>query len=243
MTIRNFATCLRALALAGFVAGLANASAQAEPVNMTIVSGSSWRSADAVPTDWASRTFDDSAWSAAYAPYPNPVTRPSDIAAGTAAELMWHWTSPSAPTGSNGPLSAWFRYSFNLNLAPDSLPLIGQALIIADDNFEFFVNGQRYEFGVPTELALNQRSNGQPRPLLADFTSMLVNGTNVLAIHAADGGSLSAPTEKVYEYVYFDGGVRTVGVIPEPSQMAMLLAGLVGLLWTSARGKARTARR
>lgn len=240
MIISNLAKCVRGLASAAFVACLCSAPAQADPVNLSIVSGSGWRSADAVPADWASRTFDDSAWSQAFAPYPNPITAPSDIVGGaTAAQLMWHWTQASMPTGSNGPTQAWFRFSFNLNLEPDSLPILGQAILIADDDFEFFVNGQKYDFGVPTDLDHNFRTNGQPRPLLADFTSLLVNGQNVLAIHAADG-QLLAPSDRGFEYAFFDGTVATVGVVPEPSQIAMLLGGLFAVLYMSGRRNRRS---
>lgn len=168
----------------------------AAPVDLSIVSGIEWRSAESVPADWASTTFGGSTWRQAYAPYPNAVTTPADIAgAASAADLMWDWPGPDLPTGSDGPTEAWFRYTFDLALTPDALPLIAQALIIADDEFEFFVNGMLYDFGRSTALDDNMRGNGQPLPLFADFTSMLRNGTNVLAIHAADS-ALAAPAER-----------------------------------------------
>lgn len=224
----------RLTAAAGFIFLLHMPVLQAAPVDLAIVSGTAWRSAESVPPDWAGTAFDDSGWRQAYAPYPNAVTTPADIAgAASAAELMWHWPRPELPTGSNGPAEAWFRYSFNLALTPDALPLIAQALIIADDEFEFFVNGMLYDFGRSTALDLNMRGNGQPLPLLADFTTMLRNGTNVLAIHAADNG-LGAPAERAYEYVYFEGSIVTV---PAPGTLALMMLGMLGLMAGAARAR------
>lgn len=214
-------------------------AAHAAPVNISIVSGIEWRSAESVPADWASTTFDDSGWRQAYAPYPNDVTTPADIAGGpSAATLMWHWPRPDQPSGSNGPTQAWFRYTFNLALTPDALPLIAQALVIADDEFELFVNGMLYDFGRSSALDDNMRGNGQPLPLLADFTGMLRNGSNVLAIHAADN-ALDNPGDREYEYVYFEGMVRTV---PEPGSAALMALGMLGLMGAAARARRRQGR-
>jgi hypothetical protein len=223
--------------LAAAAAFLCVTHAQAAPINLPIVSDSTWRSTSVAPGDWTAINFDDSAWNHAYAPYPNGVTTPADIAGGpTAAQLMWDWPGPGAPDGQNGPDEAWFRYTFDLALTPDALPVLGQALVIADDEFEMFVNGIRYDFGRSTALSDNKRANGQPNPLLADFTSLLRNGTNVLAIHAADG-SLAAPHDELYEYVFFDGRIRTV---PEPGSVLLLLSGCV--LMTGALGRRRRGR-
>lgn len=205
--------------------------AQAAPIHMPIVSDSSWRSSSSAPAGWEAPGFDDSGWSQAYAPYPNSVTTPADIAGGpSAAELMWHWTGTAAPDGRSGPNQAWFRYTFDLNITPSSLPLLARALIIADDEFEFFVNGTLYDFGKSTALDDNMRGNGQPNPLLADFSDLLVDGTNVLAIHAADG-SLANPGNRAFEYVYFEGRIET---IPEPGSVALLLSGFL-LMAASAK--------
>lgn len=209
---------------------------QAAPVEMwSIVSGSAWRSTDvAPPANWASTEFDDTAWSQAYAPYPNAVTTPDDIAGEpSGAELMWHWSGPDAPDGLRGPTEAWFRYTLDLTITPSSLPLLAQALIIADDEFELFINGQLYDFGGSTALDDNLRSNGQPLPLLADFSSMLRNGTNVFAIHAADN-SLANPGDRRYEYVYFEGTIQTV---PEPATVMLLLLALFGMMARAKRAQ------
>lgn len=200
------------------------AQSQAAPIDMSIVSGSTWRSTSTAAAGWTGTAFDDSAWSLAFAPYPNNVTTPDDIAGEPSnAELMWHWPGLVEPNGENGPNEAWFRYTFNLALTPSSFPLVAQALIIADDEFELFINGVLYSFGQSTALDNNLRPNGQPNPLFVDFGSMLVNGTNVLAIHAADG-SLAAPRERSYEYVYFEGSIVTV---PEPGSTPLILFGLL----------------
>lgn len=218
------------------VALLCVAHAHAAPINLKIVSGSAWRSTDMAPSDWNTVLFDDSAWRHAYAPYPNNKTRPADIVNGaTAAQLMWDWPGPGVPDGRNGPNEAWFRYSFDVAFGPDSLPLLAQAYVIADDDFELFVNGVKYNFAGPTALDKNKRLNDQPMPLLADFTRLLRDGTNVLAIHAANG-SLAAPSGLLNEYVFFDGKVVTV---PEPGTMALLLFGTVCMTATLRRARRR----
>lgn len=232
---KRFRNCVQQLAATA--AFLCVTHAQAAPINLPIVSDSTWRSTSTTPGDWTAIDFDDSGWRHAYAPYPNDVTTPADIAGGpTAAQLMWDWPNSGVPNGENGPNEAWFRYTFNLALTPDALPVLAQALVIADDEFELFVNGTKYDFGHSTALADNMRSNGQPNPLLADFTSLLRNGTNVLAIHAADG-SLAAPHDELYEYVFFDGRIVTV---PEPGSMVLWLSGVV--LMTGVLGQRRRRR-
>lgn len=147
---------------------------------------------------------------------------------------MWHWPGPGTPDPRGGPNEAWFRYTFDLELTPSALPLFAQALIIADDEFELFINGQRYNFGRSTALDDNMRPNGQPRPLLVDITaSMLRNGTNVFAIHAADN-SLASPADLLYQYVYFEGRIMTV---PEPGTIMLLLLALLGMAAHARRAR------
>jgi hypothetical protein len=232
---KRFRNCVQQLAATA--AFLCVTYAQAAPIHLSIVSDSTWRSTSTTPGDWTAVNFDDSGWRHAYAPYPNDVTTPADIAGGpTAAKLMWDWPNSGEPDGENGPVEAWFRYTFNLALTPDALPVLAQALVIADDEFELFVNGRKYDFGRSTALDNNMRTNGQPNPLLADFTSMLRNGTNVLAIHAADG-SLAHPQDNANEYVFFDGRIVTV---PEPGSVLLLLSGVV--LMTGTLGHRRRGR-
>lgn len=222
--------------LTASLAFLCVAHVQAAPINLSIVSGSDWRSTSTEQAGWTGTSFDDSAWAHAYAPYPNNATTPFDIVQEpTSAQLMWHWTSTDVPTGRNGPNEAWFRYTFNLDLTPSSLPLLGQALVIADDDFELFINGTKYNFGKSTALGDNTRPNGQPRPLFADFGNLLQNGTNVFAIHAADY-SLTDPSNSVYEYAFFDAEIRTV---PEPTSAALILSGLLVMITLARRVQRR----
>lgn len=204
MLIQRLPRHLRNVACAFVLACLGSAASAGEPVHLDIVSGTAWRAVGtAPPSNWTSPDFNDSGWSRAYAPFPNPGTTPALIANGpTKAQLMWFWDKPTLPTATSGPDNAWFRYTFMLELSPSQLPIIAQALIIADDDFELFVNGRRYPFVGPTVLSANRRANNQPRPLLADFTNMLRNGKNVLAIHATN--------LILYKWMFVDAKIRSV---------------------------------
>jgi len=186
----------------------------AAPINMNIQSGSSWLTTTTESAGWTTASFDDSAWINAYAPYPNVFTPQSITLPGTTAEYMWYWDSASAPNGSIGSDIAFFRYNFNLSLAPDSLPLIGQGFVAADDNFEFYVNG--------TQLLSSNPSINDINPAhFVDFSSLLQNGDNVLSIKAEDLGG--------FEWAFFDGIIKTTVAVPEPGTIVLLSLGMLGM--------------
>ncbi len=187
----------------------------AAPINMNIQSGSSWLTTTIESEEWTTASFDDSDWISAYAPYPNIYTPESITLPGTTAEYMWYWDSSSTPNGLTGSNIAFFRYNFNLSLAPDSLPLIGQGFVAADDNFEFYVNG--------TQLLSSNPSINDINPAhFVDFSSLLVNGDNVLSIKAQD-------TVGGYEWAFFDGIIKTTVAVPEPGTILLLSLGMLGI--------------
>lgn len=198
-------------------------TAQAGIINQSILSGDGWKSNEAAVSDWETLGFDDASWIQAYGGYPCPTT-PGDLIPGTAASHMWHYPS-GTPNGADGPIEAFFRYSFSLDLTSASLPILGQALISVDDDYEFYVNGH---------LAFENKDGGNAQVRdFVDFTSLLRNGDNLFAIHAVDGG-WGAPFDRSFERVLFDGTVKTVAV-PEPGSFVLLGLGLLGMVYGRRR--------
>jgi len=165
----------------------------------TVVSGSHWRASDTIESDWETIGFDDSSWSFAHAPYPN-ITPVTDLIPGTNAEYMWY-DPESTSNGKQGPIEAFFRYTFNLDPEPRNLPLFGNVLLNADDDLEFYVNGQ---------LVFADDDGDLPETVdlvhAVDFSDYLTAGINVLAIRAVDG-SLASPRDWVYERVLVEAKI------------------------------------
>jgi hypothetical protein len=210
-----FASALGLVGLSLFLAGHAGAS----PLNQNIVSDSSWKSSNTFVQGWEQTSFNDTAWSAARAPYPTPSEfGPNVVIPGTSAQPIWHDPAGTSD-GTTGDNEVFLRKSFTLSMASDSLPLLGQALINVDDDYDFFVNGQ---------LAFSNHDQGTS--LVSDFVDFghfLRNGENVFAIHAVDG-AWGHPADRIYERVILDARIATVTIapVPEPEIYAMLLAGL-----------------
>lgn len=209
--------------------------ASAAPFSHEILTRSpQWRST-AAPVgdtlDWTLPGYDDSSWQPAAYIDGNGLTSAQNILPGTNAQLMWARPEGEAWNGFNGPNEAFFRHEFDLDLGSIGLPILGQALVIADDVMDMWVNGidvitpeRGYPLGVIT-LDDNEGPDGQPNPVFVDFTSFLRNGANVIAIRANDG-TVGQPFDRLAEYVFFDGVVTSV---PEPSQFALLGTGLISL--------------
>lgn len=200
---------------------IATKPAFATPINLHILSNGSWKSSSALSSDWQTINYNDSGWVSAKSPYPHPNT-PTDLIPGTTASFIWHDPTSSSTDGASGAVEAFFRYTFFLDMQPDSLPIIAQALVQVDDDYDLYVNGI---------LKIQNHDEGYAGIVnFLDFTSLLLNGKNVIAIHAKDGGWSNAHN-RTYEDVLFDGVVKTVASAPEPSSPLLLLSGIFGLAW------------
>jgi hypothetical protein len=241
-------------ATAAFVGVALASTAMAFPIDMRIFTGANqgWLSygVDAthpvLPADpangghnannWASNEYDDSGWAAARVPYPNPRPPEDFIPAAscgpgctpTQAQFMWHDPAGTSD-GATGVTNAYFRKEFFLPVGSDTLPLQAIARIQVDDDFQFFVNGN--------SVYLNADQGNAGNVYTLDFSQYLLqNASNVIAIHAVDGGWPNG-YPRGYEDVLMDARIRTVD---ESGGMALLGLALVGLTATR-RGKPRHA--
>lgn len=150
--------------------------------------------------------------------------------------------------GPNGPDEAFFNFTFFIK--PGDVPASSGGSIIADDYFEFYVNGHFLLAGaLENHLgAPNDDGIAQPVPIaLPDFTQFLHQGMNTLGLFAANGVLGSFPlcpasaeitskednrtpfceADNGFEYAFVQGSVT---VLPEPDDLAVFCAVLIGVL-------------
>lgn len=197
---------------------LLNGNCFAAPISFNITSNSSWKSSDEMTFGWETIGFDDSKWASARESYPNPES-PTTLIFGTTAQYIWY--DPTATSnGTTGSNEAFFRFAFDLDIQPDSLPLTGRSLVSVDDDYDLFVNGN---------IVFQNHDGGHAEVVdFVDFTSSLRDGENVIAIHAVDG-RWNKVEDRVYERVLFDGAVRTVAPIPIPGALLLFAFGFASL--------------
>jgi hypothetical protein len=152
-------------------------------ISLSIVSGPKWvvtlNPGPNCPADdcllWTTINYDDSAWISPMLSKTNGGTTMNDVLPGTKALFMWY------PPGTDNV--AYFRYKFTLDATSRTLPLLAEAFVAANDNYELWVNGNFVINGDLDEH--HQDVNWFPQ--IADLTPYLQAGTNVIAIRANDG--------------------------------------------------------
>ena len=143
-------------------------------------------------------------------------------------------------TGVDGPTEAFFALGFSIE--PGAPVASGTLNIIADDYFELFVNGNFVADGL---LDVLQYSG----PVAVDFTHLLHEGQNVLAVRAMDGyqknpssscaGYFLGPYTEVSSHLgpfcqgnRLNEGLEITGLVtgvPEPSVLPLMGLGLAAL--------------
>src|SRR5688572_13275538 len=177
--------------------------------SLRIVSDGSWLSSDVFSAGWESVSFDDSAWVAARANYPNPSVT-TDLIPGTTGTFIWH-DPQGTSDGTQGPIIAFFRKTFDLNLEPGA-HAAAVATVQVDDDYELYVNGV---------LAFANRDGGNSEIVdQVDIAPHLRDGENVIAIHAVDGG-WNFPFDWAFEDVLFDATIE----ISAPPEADTLIGG------------------
>lgn len=180
-----------------------------------------------------------SPWIPAFAPYPNPITKPPSL---SPAELMWLWDKTDTPTGANGPNEATFRVTLDLAgsfLSHYSFALPVGAWVAADDWLELVINGKSKGTYL---LDDHKRSDGQPEPIFIPFdtSDWLYDASdptkrirNEILINARDGDGTTA-YDRQFEWVYFESRGGTAGdtplfEAPEPAALSILALACLAL--------------
>lgn len=176
--------------------------------------------------DWRTNSYSaDSSWITPLFNYPTSSQTPMPGIPGcTGCTYMWYWNDAlNAATGHNGVNEAYFRGTFSMpSLTGAAYPFDAILQIRADDDAEVWFNGIK----VLTDADLGTiNDRGSDYIFSVDVTNLLVvGGANILAIRATDG-SLTNPTDYVYEHVAAELRIRTT---PEPGTWA-LFASAMGL--------------
>ncbi|MBB5019816.1 hypothetical protein HNQ59_003124 [Chitinivorax tropicus] len=217
------------LAFSGLFTAEASAAPITSPFEYRFISGTSIVKSHGpgVVAGWEARGFDDTGWdNARMVPAPQSPTYPIPFGhppRDTQARYIWH--DPAATSnGKNGVNEAFFRFDFGLPaLSGRAFPYEAILSIVADDDFEFWLNGAH----VATEADFGTGNDRGPDYIYRyDVTSRLLLGdANVLAVHATDG-SLTSPSDQLYEHLAFQLRIRTV---PEPGSLALLIPALLGM--------------
>lgn len=170
---------------------------EVEPPNryyLDILSGPKWLSHDTAVAGWQTVGFDDSDWVAARAPYPNP-SLPTDFIPGTMANFMWHDPAMTSD-GGTGPIRAYFRYPFQLDMPTTTAAVLANIQAAVDDDYDLYVNGTLvFENHAPT-AGID----------MIDIVPFLQDGENVIAIEAVDG-SWDNPRPRGFEWVLLDADI------------------------------------
>jgi len=175
---------------------------------IVIVTSAAWRVTGSQPASGWNTTmaFDDSAFGQASVNYPS---EPMD---GNVVNGIWNSSSHDG-----GSAETWFRYTFSLPSTPSS----GLLDVAVDDDVDVYINGVQ---------VVNDHNGTAQQILNVDVTSVLQQGSNLIAAHASNNGTYGPRS--------FHASLE-VATVPEPSTWAMALAGMACGGYTVTRRRKR----
>ncbi len=161
-----------------------------------IISDRLWISNDLLESGWNQLGLVGIDWERARAPYPVSIPA-TNIIPDTSASFIWHDPQHNS-NGSTGPVEAFFRREFVLDLTKGGI-VSAVAKIHADDDCEFFVNGQ--------QVLLDDSGSASGIADVVDLEPWLHDGVNLFAIHAVDG-SWNDPRNLLGESLLFEARIQ-----------------------------------
>jgi alpha-L-rhamnosidase len=148
------------------------------------------------PASWSMGLLNQGDWTAQWI---GRDDAPAWRTGSTLPQANWLWFPEGNPASSAPVTTRWFRKVFTVPTGVSVTQAI--ATMTADNSFTLYVNGQ---------IALS--GDNWKEYAQADFASFLVNGTNVLAVAAVNGGTSPSPAGFIgaFDLAYSNGQTNSL---------------------------------